>query len=73
MDDFEAAAQEWDNVIEIVPTFANGNLSAENGEQETLQETPLVTVAEFIQDFRTAINLDEESEYIERFIENRKY
>ena len=24
MDDFEAAAEEWDNVIEIVPTFAKG-------------------------------------------------
>ena len=63
MDDFEAATQEWDNVIEIVPTFAKGNLSEENEEQEILKETPLVTVAEFIQDFRTTINLDEESEY----------
>ena len=24
MDEFEAAAEEWDNVIEIVPTFAKG-------------------------------------------------
>ena len=24
MEDFEAAAEEWDNVIEIVPTFAKG-------------------------------------------------
>ena len=24
MDDFEATAEEWDNVIEIVPTFAKG-------------------------------------------------
>ena len=24
MDDFEAAAEEWDKVIEIVPTFAKG-------------------------------------------------
>ena len=66
MDDFEAAAQEWDNVIEIVPTFAKGDFNEESEEQEILKETPLVTVAEFIQDFRTAINLDEESEYVEK-------
>jgi len=66
MDDFEAAAEEWDNVIEIVPTFAKGcpNSNEENGqEQEILRETPLVTVAEFIQDFRATINLEEESEF----------
>ena len=29
MDDFEAAAEEWDNVIEIVPTFAKGQEMSE--------------------------------------------
>ena len=41
------------------------NSNEENGqEQEILRETPLVTVAEFIQDFRATINLEEESEYV---------
>ena len=41
------------------------NSNGENGqEQEILRETPLVTVAEFIQDFRATINLEEESEYV---------
>ena len=41
------------------------NSNEENGqEQEIRRETPLVTVAEFIQDFRATINLEEESEYV---------
>ena len=41
------------------------NSNEENGqEQEIHRETPLVTVAEFIQDFRATINLEEESEYV---------
>ena len=41
------------------------NSNEESGqEQETHRETPLVTVAEFIQDFRATINLEEESEYL---------
>ena len=42
------------------------NSNEENGqEQEIHRETPLVTVAEFIQNFRATINLEEESEYVE--------
>ena len=44
------------------------NSNGENGqEQEILRETPLVTVAEFIQDFRATINLEEESEYVKSY------
>jgi len=62
MDEFEAAAEEWDNVIEIVPKFAKdeSNLSDENAKEDVLKETPLVTVTEFINDFQSTINLDEE-------------
>ena len=65
MDDFEAATEEWDNVIEIVPKFAKGvpNSYEENGHQDIVKETPLVTVAEFIQDFRSTINLNDEYEF----------
>ena len=46
------------------------NSNEESGqEQEIHRETPLVTVAEFIQDFRATINLEEQSEYV---ISNRK-
>ena len=46
------------------------NSNDENGQdQEIIRETSLVTVAEFIQDFRATINLEEESEYVKS---NRK-
>ena len=52
------------------------NSNEENGQdQEILRETPLVTVAEFIQDFRATINLEEESEYVKsnKNMEVQKY
>ena len=30
MDDFEAAAEEWDNAIEVFPTFTKGGTISEN-------------------------------------------
>ena len=30
MDDFEAAAEEWGNVIEVFPTFTKGGIISEN-------------------------------------------
>ena len=62
MEDFEAAAEEWDNVQEIVPTFARdcGGHEDQNSRPEIAKETPLISVAEFIQDFRNNIDIDAE-------------
>lgn len=66
MEEYEKAAEEWDNVQEIVPTFANkdGRAAASSDVENAidLKETPLVTVAEFIQDFREHINLEDEED-----------
>lgn len=63
MDEFEKATEEWDNVQEIVPTFAaDRNIINGNENQVDFKETPLVTVAEFIQDFRDSIHLEDEED-----------
>ena len=64
MDAFEAAAAEWDNVQEIVPTFAkdSDNFDEDQPNSIGLKETPLVTVAEFIQDFRQTLRVEEDED-----------
>merc|ERR1719510_400101 len=57
--DFEAAAEEWDNVQEIIPIFTNNEENREGQELE-FRESPLVTIEEFIQDFRQNIDLNQE-------------
>ena len=57
--DFEAAAEEWDNVQEIIPVFTNNEENREGQELE-FRESPLVTIEEFIQDFRQNIDLNQE-------------
>ena len=58
-EEFDAALEEWDNVQEIIPTFAKGGF--QNEEQETsipFKETELIPVALFIEDFRNTIDLE---------------
>ena len=50
---FEAAAEEWENVQEIVPTFSNDLAQHdEDSVPEEFKESLLVTIEEFITDFR---------------------
>ena len=60
--DFEAAAEEWDNVQEIIPVFTKNNEEDREGQEAELEfrESPLVTIEEFIQDFRQNIDLNQE-------------
>ena len=58
--DFEAATEEWDNVQEIIPVFSN---EADNQPEALLnefKESKLVTIEEFIQDFRENIDVNQE-------------
>lgn len=61
--EFEAATEEWDNVQEIVPTFSNfpGGVNEVSANEE-FKESLLVTIEEFIQDFRQNIDLNVEEE-----------
>ena len=69
MEEFEAAQDEWNQVQEIVPKFAQEN-NEQNAKNE-LVETPLIFVADFIQDFRNSIDLDLEEDF-QNETENRK-
>ena len=53
---FEAAAEEWENVQEIIPTFSNDLAQHdEDSVPEEFKESLLVTIEEFISDFRYLI------------------
>ena len=60
--DFEAATEEWDNVQEIIPVFTKNNEENRESQEADLEfrESPLVTIEEFIQDFRQNIDLNQE-------------
>ena len=65
LSDFEAAAQEWDNVQEIVPRFSSeiADHYHEKSHGSHPGETPLVIPEEFVQNFQeTIIILDSDPE-----------
>ena len=65
--DFEAATEEWDNVQEIIPVFTKNNEENRESQEADLEfrESPLVTIEEFIQDFRQNIDLNNYEENAE--------
>lgn len=50
--EYEAAEEEWDNVQEIVPTFASSSGQIGQVKAIGIKETQLVTIGEILSDFR---------------------
>ena len=48
------ATKEWDEVVEIVPTFSHDMINSNNKNSlpPSVKDTPLVSVAQLLEDFR---------------------